>query len=848
MMHAFAEVCKQKQRRRSWNKQDQMTVGEAAEKARAAYAREHGVVRGWLNSFLQNNFDIPSLDSRVARAARNEVRSARRAYIRGLNFSSQQKGVRRACYTSVVTAKARRRNRGAGRRPKAQELHEELWHWFVDRLDKCPARINTNLLIAQAEVLRQDLIEQFNQKKENGEVDANATIDLPVVDAGFVQRWRRAYGVTYRTVNLRYKVSDAKRRDRLRVFWCNIIRIRAFHQKLFGPDRLRFVNFDQKPLWFNTCHMAATLARRGSKKVSVKENMIASRERFTFMSNCPSWRTSSHSDDKSCLDRVAEQVDDRPGLKRLVAVMFNVAHGNGSRIRARLQSPVGSILQFSPRGSYRLEHTLHFLDEVLETVAGAADCIVVLLDWFAPHLDVQVDALCHGKNHAVLRLGGGITGDVQVPDTHRHGPLSRAYKDLETADGAQQLLLRPWSLPSCSRQTVMDRAVAAWKATPCPNHRQEYVQNAIMNSLDGSEDIEIRADLQNVWRELRMPERRAQILREIDDEFSSGALHTWSQYPDLLEPYDDHDPIPEGEEGFEVQLLGGEEQEAPPGGDGSTDSDADIEGDHESVDVPEDIRKEEELMDMSDEHMNPPVAGASVLQTSSLLVSKECQDAAKKELEKEYGGPALNALIEAAQTLRGAGEIAHAQTLEEAVRSRIARNTKLSHSVRVYLRAKTLQRQAEQAVAQAAARDEDRRVKNLEHTLKIAKEQAKAARSEAEVEKTKTKRALEEIRLKKSEVELCKQSKMDLDDSFRQHLCAFLLHRCGQWLAHESLGKTRVAALEKFMATYAAKKKTMASPRPWPDVPLARAGFVDVSVHTMFDKGKKCPRNLHPLH
>ena len=49
------------------------------------------------------------------------------------------------------------------------------------------------------------------------DVGGSARADrLPVVNESYIRRWRKAYGVTWRTVNLRYKISAEKRKDRLR--------------------------------------------------------------------------------------------------------------------------------------------------------------------------------------------------------------------------------------------------------------------------------------------------------------------------------------------------------------------------------------------------------------------------------------------------------------------------------------------------------------------------------------------------------------------------------------------------------------------------------------------------------
>ena len=114
--------------------------------------------------------------------------------------------------------------------------------------------------------------------------------------------------------------------------------------------------------------------------------------------------------------------------------------------------------------------------------------VIYLLDWFAPHLDTQVDTLIHSAGHAVLRIGGHLTGLVQVEDTHAHGPMTKAYKKIETLEAHAQLELRPDKLPSTSRQTVMDRALGSWLIVNHESCSHGFDSNGIANKLGGSED------------------------------------------------------------------------------------------------------------------------------------------------------------------------------------------------------------------------------------------------------------------------------------------------------------------------------------------------------------------------
>lgn len=151
-----------------------------------------------------------------------------------------------------------------------------------------------------------------------------------------------------------------------------------------------------------------------------------------------------------------------------IAVLFKAA-GGGVRIRETLRVPPGVLLQFQEKGSYSLEDVVEYLTWILDRsrVGDAASSqahaassqahvgrrVVYLLDWFAPHLDPSLYAMVHEVGHAILRIGGHLTGLVQVEDTHCHASMSRSYKAREMKEALEQLSLRPDQLPSTSRQT-----------------------------------------------------------------------------------------------------------------------------------------------------------------------------------------------------------------------------------------------------------------------------------------------------------------------------------------------------------------------------------------------------------
>eukprot|EP00969_Alexandrium_andersonii_P008265 359759-Alexandrium_andersonii.AAC.1 len=51
--------------------------------------------------------------------------------------------------------------------------------------------------------------------------------------------------------------------------------------------------------------------------------------------------------------------------EKSVAVLFRV-EGDGSKVRTTLRPPPGMLVQFAPKGSYRLGHAIEYYDWILE--------------------------------------------------------------------------------------------------------------------------------------------------------------------------------------------------------------------------------------------------------------------------------------------------------------------------------------------------------------------------------------------------------------------------------------------------------------------------------------------------
>ena len=689
-------------------------------------------------------------------------------------------------------------------------------------------------------------------------------------------RWCQAYGVTYRTVNLRYKISHSKRILRLRVFWSNVLRVRLLHECLLGRDGIDFVSMDQKPLYFNSSLASKTLAPRGARKVNVKESVADSRERFTLMTSCVSWTVSRP-----------------PGL----AVLFRYDGGENTKVTRSVASRRGALVQWAPKGSYRLSHVLAYLRwavgegnavpdqpptnpmgaEARARARAAAGLpaevrqLIVVLDWFAPHLDDRVDEELEKRGAACLRIGGGLTCDVQVCDTHRHGPLTSAYRDLEGRDAQKQLRLRPNKLPSWSRTHVVDRSMEAWAKTATPvDGRQEWVQNACLNALDGSEDGQIASDLLPLWHtHLGMPAIRDQLRGEIKAEVEAGRLHSFWQYPDLLEPYDDHEGIWEGMEDAEICVHGddadpdtdedevaqgrGEEQrdmeELPEGGDAerhdtlggkpcgagpacashATEARASVET---AVTAPtaEPRAPVTEARASVETSLEIAVEAPAHRSEARALVeieapaSMECESsgsaicpATLSKVEEELGkgrrAKHLKALSDAAAILREVGDTTEAQALERRAQMMMKTDASVSDATRMFLMARSMERAEHERREQEAAQREDKRKKELDAMFRLAKEETAAKKAMAGGAAAEARKRKLDIEAQRREAKAIKEREKNNLAYLQQHLAADLVAKARAFLEDAKLGARRAEELRALAKTCSGGKYWLAASR-----------------------------------
>jgi hypothetical protein len=355
-------------------------------------------------------------------------------------------------------------------------------------------------------------------------------------------------------------------------------------------------------------------------------------------------------------------------------------------MRSEIDVPDDLLIQFDAKGSYRHGTVEAFLKWVLPLETNPKDSFVVNLDWFAAHLCPEVQRLIENLGHARLMIPGGITPDVQVPDTHLNQPLNREYPNLEIRDSTLELATRADSVPSTSRQTVATRIYEAWQLSQATNEEIAWIQNGILNDLDGSEDALLRSDLQELWFAEQMPAWRQQCILEIEEEVKAKRLVSWDQYEDVLEPYEAHEPIPEGMDAGVVSVVADEAAAHVVG--------SDHEGcltDSNDEGVETESEEGEKILEADEEdgvELSGRVSISAIDQLPEGVVAQ-----ATEALDKQDSEDRLAALLECSKRLRAAGETIAAEECERRLSVLLkSKKEKTCKEVQVFVRAQMITR------------------------------------------------------------------------------------------------------------------------------------------------------------
>ena len=129
----------------------------------------------------------------------------------------------------------------------------------------------------------------------------------------------------------------------------------------------------------------------------------------------------------------------------------------GKGKRTHLTPPKVVHYQWAPKGSYRTEQILGMIDKLpnrfnMFTEQFFAESV---FDDYSVHLMSEFRQALFKKGYALIIVGGGITGDIQINDTNCHPDLKKHYRDLETKLMLEQLEKDPIKIYSPLRNEMM---------------------------------------------------------------------------------------------------------------------------------------------------------------------------------------------------------------------------------------------------------------------------------------------------------------------------------------------------------------------------------------------------------
>ena len=366
-----------------------------------------------------------------------------------------------------------------------------------------------------------------------------------------------------KSITCSYKVSYAKKMQRLGVLWRNTTRLLVFHELLFGPDKLRFVSMDEKPYRFNACGGDQVWATRGQKSVKCKELRAMLLSRWTGITAVFSRR------------HPAATLPNGKWEPKWAA-LFKAKDGS----RCGLTSPSSRCqVLFAEHGSVTTETWLKYLRHILPRVDNPEHAIVPVTDWYGPHLaEEAIDFAMERTLSPTALIGGGTTGEGAVCDKTPHRVLASKYRQLEMCAHTNALSYRPDKVPRWTKQQVLDRGWQAWQELDHSCGEKLHRSHGYTTKVDGTDDPILDSSIVHFWHRLDMPDVRRTLAVKVQALVDQEVYTAWSDAKDLIEPHDPHRVAYEGEE--DAPIVDGSSEDGDDSDDdvGTVDDDDDGDG------------------------------------------------------------------------------------------------------------------------------------------------------------------------------------------------------------------------------------------------------------------------------
>ena len=447
------------------------------------------------------------------------------------------------------------RQAGAGRPTKAPEVRLAMFDWFLDIRGSLKGRLPKKMFISKCKEVYSEWLEQ-----QDSPVPVNE--QLKFTDP-WLQGWMQEYGVSLRKPNKRFAISQENRVDRVLEYLQNVWRVRYFFLKNFNIVP-KVYNGDQMPLHRNESSSQKTLTFKGMDTF-VKENYMLSRERITAYT---------------------QLISEEPFYLPPEFVF------KGKGTRTKLDPPSGVHFQWAVKGSYRIEQMLETIKH-LPNKSNPFTCKnfdIYVLDNYSVHCTDEVKQALLSRGYVPVVMGGGITGDIQINDTHLHSRLKSIYREKESSLMIEQLKENPNKVPSPNRDEMMKMLNDAHNLIDF-DIGKGFKSLFVTNDFDGSEDYMVCDAIQELVGE-RMVEFREKLLKSTPPKTIKELMKSIKPPKGVkTKKLPSANEIP-GDEGFEI--WDGEEQDSD---NDDADSDDEADSDNDSDDDNSDI---DDLMEMND--------------------------------------------------------------------------------------------------------------------------------------------------------------------------------------------------------------------------------------------------------
>ena len=396
-------------------------------------------------------------------------------------------------------ANRRRLLRFQGRKHKCPALRSALCDWFLDSrtlfLKISPATVKS-----QAEQLGRTLFREFRGRGE--------WLDIPRITDKWVRGFRREYDISLRTPNMKYKLNREKLTARLSVMFATLFRIRWLAWFCLGRE-ISAWGADQKPIYMSEgCHKNRRTLHLSGVELAVSKDIVAqSRQRISAMT-------------------VVTSLEEEASASLPLGLCFK---GGSDAVLRRLPKDLGKnyFFQFAPKGSYRVEQVLEFVNWALPEWTpereAAHDYRLLFLDAYKAHFDQAVVDAAWAHGFVVLWHGAGTTGIAQVNDTHLHAGFERIYMDMEEQSLAYARRCDPRQLGRVRADVAFD-AASTWRAVDHKLAARGHKHNGLTTALDGTEDHHLSAEMSEMWTACNVREKRLKAKAEIKAKVDAGEL------------------------------------------------------------------------------------------------------------------------------------------------------------------------------------------------------------------------------------------------------------------------------------------------------------------------------------